>query len=161
MKSKQAEEFISKIDNAIKDIESFNNISDLEKSYLAKFLVVFICGIYEEIIENIINERINAYQHNEVSKYIKNSLRFFRNPNIKNIKELLGNFDDDWKLQIDNLPTKAQTFIDNIVDNKNALAHGIEVTTTLEDIKTYYIGSKEVIEKIDAMLLIGQLDGKK
>src|SRR3989338_6961536 len=109
MKSKQAEKLIEQIDKAIKDIDSFQKVSELEKSYLAKFLVVFICGIYEEVIENIINERIDRYGHSEVSKYIKDTLFIqFRNPDIPTIKGLLGKFNDNWKTEVNNLSQGAQ-----------------------------------------------------
>ena len=154
MKSKQAEKLIEQIDQAIKDIDSFQKVSDLEKSYLAKFLVVFICGIYEEVIENIINERVDSYGHSEVSKFIKDTLfAQFRNPDIPVIKGLLGKFDDYWKTEITNLPQSAQTAITNIVNDKNSLAHGNSINLTLEDVRQYYNDSMVVINKIDDMLL--------
>jgi len=55
MKSIAVKALLQKIDQAIQDIKSFPNSSVLEESYFAKFLVVFICGIYEEAIETIIN----------------------------------------------------------------------------------------------------------
>jgi len=154
MKSSQAEKIIEKINLAIKDIKNFSNISELEKSYLAKFLVVFICGIYEEVIENIINERIDKHNNIEISNYIKGSLyKTFRNPDIKNIKGLLGQFNQDWKSEIGKLPQSAQTAIDNIVNDKNSLAHGNDVILTLQDTIQYFDDSMVVINKIDNMLL--------
>lgn len=154
MKSNQAKKIIEKIDLAIKDINSFSDVSDLEKSYLAKFLVVFICGIYEEVIENIVNERINKYKSIEISNYIKSSLdKTFRNPDIQNIKSLLGKFKEDWKLEIDNMSQNSQIAINNIVNYKNSLAHGNDVSITLKDIIQYYADSVTVINKIDDMLL--------
>lgn len=154
MKSKQAKNSLQKIDEAIKDIENFSNISELEKSYLAKFLVVFICGIYEEVIENIVNERINEHKSIETSNYIRESLHnTFRNPNMQNIKRLLGKFNNKWKLEVENLPQDAQTAINNIVNDKNSLAHGNDVSITLRDVVQYYADSRAVINKIDDMLL--------
>lgn len=154
MKCEQARQLIEKIDDAVKDIRGFSNASDLEKSYLAKFLAVFICGIYEEVIEIIINERIDKLNNPEVSNYIKKSLYgSFRNPHISNIKGLLGKFSKDWKLDIDNLPIESKVAITNIVNNKNSLAHGALITVTLEDILKYYERSMVVIEKIDDLLL--------
>ena len=154
MKSRQAEKLIGEINQAIKDIDGFQKVSDLEKSYLAKFLVVFICGVYEEVIESIINERIDRYGHSEVSKYIKDTLfAQFRNPDISAIKGLLGKFDDNWKTEITNLPQSAQTAITNIVNDKNSLAHGNSVNLTLLDVRQYYNDSMVVINKIDDMLI--------
>lgn len=154
MKSSQAEKIIEKINLAIKDINSFPNVSDLEKSYLAKFLVVFICGIYEEVIETIVNERASKCGDSEISNYIKKSLdKTFRNPDMVNIKGLLGRFNNNWKSEIDKLPQIAQTAINNIVNDKNSLAHGNNVILTLQDTIQYYNDSLIVINKIDDIIL--------
>ncbi|TSC55197.1 MAG: hypothetical protein LiPW30_663 [Parcubacteria group bacterium LiPW_30] len=154
MKSSLAEKYIKKIELAIEDIDNFSNISDLEKSYLAKFLVVFICGIYEEIIENVIYERIDKLKNVEVSTYIKKTVSgTFQNPNMEKIKDLLGKFNPGWKSEISKLPIESQTAIDNIITQKNSLAHGNDVNVTLKDIKRYYKDSLSVINKIDDMLL--------
>lgn len=154
MKSKQAEQLIEKIDQAIKDTLSFQNISALEQSYLAKFLVVFICGIYEEIIETIINERASKCNDSEIVNYIRESVgKDFRNPDMGNIKNLLGRFNNSWKSEIGKLSHNSQTAIDNIVTYKNSLAHGVSVSITLQDIVKYYNDSMVVINKIDGILL--------
>lgn len=154
MKSEQAKKLVEKIDEAIKDINSFSGSSELEKSYLAKFLVVFICGIYEEVIENVVNERIDKQKNTEISNYIRKSLKdTFKNPDMKNIKGLLGKFNEKWKSEIENLSREAQTAIDNIVNDKNSLAHGSAITLTPKEIIRYYSDSMIVINKIDDMLL--------
>ena len=154
MKSKQAEKIIEKIDIAISDIKRFSNNSELEKSYLAKFLVVYICGIYEEVIETIINEKVSSSNDPEVCNYVKETLKNnFRNPDMGNIKGLLSKFDTNWKLEICKLPQDSQTAMDNIVNDKNSLAHGNDVSLTLIDILEYYNNSLAVIKKIDDLLL--------
>ena len=154
MKSSQAEKIIGRVDLAIGDINSFPTASELEKSYLAGFLVVFICGIYEEVIETIVNEKVDRSNDPEISNYIKESLdKTFRNPNMDNIKKLLSRFNTSWKSEIMRLPKDAQTAIDSIVNNKNSLAHGNSVLVTLQEAVQYYNDSLLVINKIDDMLL--------
>lgn len=154
MKSSQAEQIIEKINSTVGDIESFSNLTELERSYLAKFLVVFICGIYEEVIETIINERVERCNDSLIGNYIKKTVdKSFRNPDIHNIKDLLGRFNDDWKSEVSMLPQEAQTAMDNIIHIKNSLAHGINVSLTLNDAIQYYRESIVVINKIDDMLL--------
>ena len=154
MKSSQAAKIISKVDTVIEDINSFLSITELEKSYLAGFLVVYICGIYEEVIETIINDKVNKSNDYEISNYIKESVsNTFRNPDMQNIKKLLGKFKDGWKSEIAKLPENAQIAVDNIVNIKNSLAHGNNVTVTLRDVIQYYNDSLVVINKIDDMLL--------
>jgi hypothetical protein len=154
MKSAASQSLLDGIDNAIKDILSFSNISSQEQAYLAKFLVVYICGIYEEIIETLINEMVSHNSNTEISNFIENNLkRYFRNPDIGAIKGLLGSFNDDWKSIIDQIPPKYLSALNSIVSNKNALAHGGVINITLNEILTYYNDSKLVIEEIDKLLL--------
>lgn len=154
MKSKNAEKIIEKINEAINDINCFQNISDIEKSYLAKFLVVFICGIYEEAIETIVKERASKCNDIYINKYIAHSIeKSFKNPDIGNIKGLLKKFNEQWSLEIENIDANNLTAVDNIVNNKNSLAHGIDITLTLHDTIQYYQDSLVVINKIDEMLL--------
>ena len=146
----QAKILLDKIDNSIKHIRGFANASELEKSYLAKFLVVYICGIYEEAIECIMNERTAAFRSERLSKFLQKYLsRMFRNPDIAKISDLLGMFDDAWKREIKGLPTVAKLAFDSIPTNKNLIAHGSQCNITLEDVIKYYNDSKQVIEKID------------
>ncbi len=154
MKSIEAEDLLNKIEQTIQNISSFTNTSPQEASYFAKFLVVFICGIYEETIEVIINERISRLNSHEVSKFIRNSVRWsFRNPKIDNIKKLLERFDDSWEKSMDRISSKAKTALNSIVDNKNALAHGDPCNVTLSDVIEFYQNSRPIIEEIDKVIL--------
>lgn len=97
MNSTAAEELLDSIDISIKNITNFSNISDLEKAYLAKYLVVFISGVYEEAIETIINEKVEELKSKRISKYIASTMHYnFQNPNIDKIVSLLNAFDDEW-----------------------------------------------------------------
>lgn len=155
MKSKDAEKILSQIDIAVTEINSFTTASNSEKSYLAKFLVVFISGIYEESVETIINEMVHKLGKPEVSTFVENSIHIsFRNPNMNKIKELLSKFGNiSWIQAIDSLPQDTKDAFDSICSNKNALAHGNPVTITLIDVLDYYSKSRVVIEKIDELLL--------
>ena len=62
MNSVNAERLFKVIDATIDiDIAAITGKDPLNDAYLAKFLVVYICGIYEEIVESIINDYVNKY----------------------------------------------------------------------------------------------------
>lgn len=154
MKSVCAKQVLDKIDLAILNINSFSNLSALEESYLAKFLVVFICGIYEEAIEIIINEKIARCNIPEATRYVSHNLeRHFQNPKIQRIKALLSEFNTNWEKTIKVLSSQAKLALDSIVENKNNLAHGLSSNITLSEIIRYYNDSKIVIETIDNIVL--------
>lgn len=154
MKSVSAENLLKQIDRAIFDIQSFSSASLLEKSYLAKFLVVFISGIYEEVVEIIINEKISRLNSFEVSKFVDSSVaNSFRNPGIKNIAQLLKTFDDSWAVAINQMADNSKSALNAIVENKNGLAHGGVCNVTLSEVYRYYQDSRLIIEKIDEIVL--------
>lgn len=154
MKSKTAEELLNSIDVSIKNISNFPDISDLEKAYLAQYLVVFISGIYEEAIEAIINEMVEELKSKRISKYIGEAVHYnFQNPKIDKIIALIKAFDDDWGEIIQKIPDKNKAALGNIVTNKNDIAHGKNINVTLKAIITWYGDSRIIVEKIDEIVL--------
>lgn len=154
MKSTRAKQLLDEIDLAISNITGFNNLSQLEESYLAKFLVVFICGIYEEIIETIIIEKVSQCNLQEARTFIVNNVkRYFQNPRIKTIINLLNQFNLRWGQRVDTLPYESKFALDSIITNKNHLAHMGACSITLREIITYYKDSRIVVETIDNVVL--------
>lgn len=152
MKSLAAKALINKIDSTIDEIKSFSGASDSEKSYLAKFLVVFISGIYEETIEAIINERASKCKDAELANFIGDAIDSrFRNPDVANVKGLLGKFSKAWCLRIGALPSISLDALDSIVGDKNAISHGHDSTLTLTEVIKYHEDAKKVIQEIDAI----------
>ncbi len=158
MNSPSAQNLLDSIDTTILELDklSLSNSNYILDNYLSKFLVVYICGIYEEAIENIIIEFTNKNTTRfEISNYISNSIgKNFRNPDFDKILKLIKSFkNSSWENSIKALKPSAGLAIDSIVANKNGLAHGQGITTTLNDVKDYYINSRPLIEKIDALLI--------
>lgn len=154
MKSTTAEELLNSIDISIQNINNFSNISDLEKAYLARYLVVFISGIYEEAIESIINEKVEEFKSKRISKYVASSIHFnFQNPKIDRITRLLELFDDKWGEIIKQMPDENKVALGNIVTHKNFVAHGNNFNVTLNAVIKWYSDSRKIIEKIDEIVL--------
>ncbi|MDO8510550.1 MAG: HEPN domain-containing protein [Nanoarchaeota archaeon] len=150
----RAKNLLEDIENTIEDIKKFDYASDLEKSYLAKFLVVFISGMYEEIIETIISEKVEQLRSPQVSSFINKYLEdYFRNPKFEKILDLLKKFDENWAEELNKTEKILKIALDNIVINKNAIAHGNLCEITLPRVNEDYKNSKKVIEKIDQIIL--------
>lgn len=155
MKSTTAQKLISDIDVIIVDIQSFSSASPSEKAYFAGFLIVLICGKYEEIIERIISERADKLKDQSISNYVARSLnRIFRNPDLSNVLNLLKLLDTKLANEIKKMPDSSRDALTSIINNKNYLAHGTaSINATLNDVIIFYHDSKTIIEKIDDMLL--------
>ena len=153
IKCAKAKDLLDDAERSIKEIKSFKSASISEKSYLAKFLAVYICGIYEEAIESIFNERIGELASNEIDQFFFDYIQErFRNPDIPGVKGLLGRFNTAWKAKIDGLPLSTQTAFNNILSNKNKVAHGIPCTVTLKEVLADFRRSKRVISTIDRIV---------
>lgn len=109
IKCAQAKSQIEDIELTIKTIKSFKSASEAEKSYLAKYMVVYISGLYEECIECILNERISLLGSRELDKFAERKIEeTFRNPDIPKLVGLLGLFDDKWKEKINKFTDENQ-----------------------------------------------------
>ena len=155
MKSHSAQSLLDQIDLSIRDCTSIPSTHFGIESYLAKYLVVFISGIYEESIETIINEMVGNLGNSDVSSYVKEVLsRNFQNPSFDNITQLIKKYrNNTWNNRLAAIPLIARDSINSIVENKNSIAHGSPVTVTVRDVIIYYNESKIVIETIDDMIL--------
>lgn len=154
MNSLSAQELLDSIDQTIIDIDSITGSNSTVDSYLAKFLVVYISGIYEEVFETILIDftRKNT-SRTEISAYVANNLnRYFQNPRFDKVCKTMGEFDEKWGCELRKLINEGRA-LDSIVNNKNSLAHGSPITITLTDVKKFYADSRIVFEKVDSLAL--------
>lgn len=146
----RAQNLLDEIDDTIRRIKAFRSVALLEESYLARFLTVYICGIYEECIECIINERIGMMGSKRLDKFFEKHMHdSFRNPDISGVIRLFNLFDAKWTEKIQKLPLKNRQAFDFLSTNKNLVAHGRPCTITLDDVISNYRHSKKVIKTID------------
>ncbi len=153
MKSVNAEQLFKKIDETIADIKKIedSDISDLNKSYLAKFLVVYISGLYERLIKNILADNALFHGDGNTANFIL-SFRWY-SPKFENIISLLDNFNKNWSIELKKVDNKYREAITSIANNKNNIAHGNDVSLTLRDVYNYYEDSKFLIMEIDRIIL--------
>jgi hypothetical protein len=153
MKSVIGNEILKNIDEAIADIKKLEDIgiTDSNKAYLAKFLIVYISGLYEKLIKNILVGR--ALLHHD--EYTANFILGFRwySPKFENIISLLDRFNKGWGVELRRVDKKYQDAISSIANNKNNIAHGEDISLTLNDVYNYYSDSKILIHKIDEIIL--------
>lgn len=157
MNSQSAIDRLGSIDRTIEEIESISGLTSLAKSYFAKFLVVYICGMYEELIETAVNEFAQRHTSRpEISYYIADSLYLsFRNPTYDKLIALTKKFNnEDWTTSFKEAKTLTEkTALESLVANKNSVAHGGNSSITLGEVKTYYEQSRPLIERFDQLIL--------
>lgn len=153
MKSVSATQIIKKIDETVADIKSLEDVglSPLNSSYLAKFLVVYISGLYEKLIKGMLSDKALFCGDSDSANFIT-GYRWY-SPTFANIVSLFDNFNKEWGTELKKIDDKYKYAISSIANNKNSIAHGSDVTLTLKDVCDYYNDSKVLIEKIDNILL--------
>jgi hypothetical protein len=156
MKSNNSKQLLEEIDTTLQNIKSLQGLPCFASNYFAKFLIVYICGIYEEIVEGIIVEMADKNSSPELKSFVKITMdNFFRNPNSKKIAEVIKKFGNEkWIDEFKGISQSSKTALDSIVENKNSLAHGQpSFTLTISDVENYYHSSKYIFEKIDDLML--------
>ena len=154
MNSQSAAQLLAAIDQTIGNIDKVTGRDPTVDSYLAQFLVVYICGMYEEAIENILVDFAQRYSsRTEIVVYMQKSIdETFRNPDSEKILKIVSRLDNkSWYTTLKSMSAE-RIALDNIVNNKNNLAHGRGLTITLSEVKNYHKDSQVFIKKLDALL---------
>lgn len=156
MKCSNASTLFLQVTNTLSDIDNIviAGADSLTQSYLAKYLVVYVTGIYEQAIEEIVWEFASQTGQSEVENFVANQLdKNFRNPDMGNIINIVKQFSSGWADQLRALDDRNKNAIDSIVTNKNLIAHGQSSIITIQDIKNFHTDATVVIEKIDNLFL--------
>lgn len=141
------------IKDAINRVEKFKGDRKIAVD-LESYLVVLISGIYEDCFEYLINKRVDQAGDAEVSTFIEKTLDVqLRNPNWNNVTTILGRFSKKWVNSMNKkIRERAKTDLNNIVNNKNAVAHGNTSNLTFGEIKTCHKNCKSIFEKLEKTL---------
>lgn len=155
MNSSKAQMLLSQIDSTFADIQKVSGQNYTVDSFLAQFLVVYLCGMYEETIETILVEFVSRHTSQpEIVAYARDTIdQNFRNPDSKKIIELMSKLGNNvWVNQIKQMHNE-RVALDSIVANKNNIAHGRGSVITLADVAHYYSASRPLIEMIDTLFV--------
>lgn len=156
MKCVNATSLFLGIDSTVTDIDAIviNGADTITQSFIARYLTVYITGVYEQSIEEILSEYASLTGQLEIENFVSNQLdKNFRNPDMSNIIGIVKQFSTAWSENLKLLPQKNKDAIDSIVNNKNLIAHGRPSLITIADIKAFHVDATVVIEKIDNLFL--------
>jgi len=145
-------EIIDKAINKAKNV----GLNDLElSSMLSSYLVVFISGIYEDIIEYLFTQRAGKNNDKEIENFVKTLIgKQFRNPEYRKIRELVGSLDPKYQSILESkIETKNKEGLNSIVYNKNNVAHGKISNATINDIEIYNKNAIKIFEELEHILL--------
>jgi hypothetical protein len=134
-----------KIDEALDKCNEhleINNAKGTEiEVFLTRYLLIYICAIFEDEIKKIIVERASNTKDPFLNLYVKSSLKAtFRQIDTGGIAGTLKYFGPKYKDEFQEKVngTKAQTDYNSIVNDRHYTAHNTGSNITFDDLVGYY-----------------------
>jgi len=124
--------------------------------YLTGFLLVFICRVFEEYIERLVNDRVFKSQDAALAAFVRSATgQLFRSIRTSEIAGLLGWFGDEYRQQFNDemkQNQRAETFFNNLVLNRHAAAHKSGSALTFAEVVQFYSEAHTVLDAIALVL---------
>lgn len=154
MKIQYVDDRFKEIQDSIDTVKNANLNDPKLSAMLSSYLVVFISGVYEDVIEYLFVERCKVTSDKQLELLVKNLAdNFFRNPYYGELKKWLGFFDPlyakelEGKMQMEN-----KDGLNNIVDNKNKVAHGEYSSATISDVDLFHTNALKIFVELEKIL---------
>lgn len=128
------------------------NQSDLQvQSDYAKYLVVRISGMVEQVMTEVVLLHVAGQASPTVTSHATWRMGTFQNPNIERILQLVGSFDRRWRSELDAIVTDAEReALGSINAQRNRVAHGQTSTVSLSQARQYHDEIKSLLSKVAA-----------
>jgi RiboL-PSP-HEPN len=146
---------LAQIDRAIDLCEEHVDRTDSRgteiEAFLTQYLLVLICAAFEEEIERIVIRRLSTSSDPHIESFAKSALdAVFRSTKTGEIAGLLNRFGSDYKEKFTGRisGTRAETYFNNIVIGRHAIAHSMGSTVTLRELIEFYKEGHTVLDAI-------------
>jgi len=134
--------------------QSNSRVSPQLDSYLAQFLSVKLCGLYEESIEQMVRDRAQRTGDAAIAAYVSWAAdKLFKNPDYSTIKGMIGTLDSQKAKQLDTRFTSdKQLALNSIVTNRHSVAHGKPANVTMRDVVGFFRKSRHIVPVLEDLL---------
>lgn len=137
----------------IKNFITSNPLGSMVK-YLVSYSVIKSCGtieiVYKDIIYNHLIQNANSEAIAYFSKNIKDSSS---NPKIDNICSLLKQININWNISFKNTANDIdKQSLNSLVELRNQLAHGNSITSSIDDVITYFTSGCNILQVLDSIV---------
>jgi hypothetical protein len=131
--------------------EKVEGTDDIElKAHLARYLCVLASGFIENALRTMYSDYSAVNADGRSARYVKSKLKRFYNPRMHKILALSDEFSEEWAAELKRETAGARrAAIDSIVNNRNKIAHGDDVSISYGQLKEYYERVLEVVDLID------------
>ena len=123
------------------------------QSHWAKYTCVVISGYIEDSVKELLRLYVSERCQPELANYIQGQLRHFQTAYSRDISELLMAFSKSWETSfIAFLSDERKAAINSVVGNRHRVAHGVDCSVTISQLRQWYPKINEVIDFISALL---------
>jgi len=121
----------------------------LIQSDFAKYLVVRVSGLVEQVIYEIVQAHTSPQASATVASYVERRMRTFQNPNLERILQLASSFNGDWRNELESDIGRAEReALGSINAQRNKVAHGQDSTISLAQVLQYYDEIVSLLKKV-------------
>jgi len=145
---------IPRIDRALSECEVY--IFNLEHvnpeivNFLAQSMFIMVYAEFEKQVRILMRERCSVTGDAGLAGYMKNSMnQVIRGISIRQLSQILKYFGPENREEFLNKleeNSRAKTMYENILENRNNLAHGESSQATFSDVKSFYEGGHLVLD---------------
>lgn len=144
-----------------RDIERWKNLlkesgseDEVVHAQLARFLLVHICGRYENAIGEMIKSRAEKSGDRPLALYVSQTFRPHRQMSFDELaNNILAKFGKEYRARFEKqVGTDSRGNYNSIIANRNKSAHGQPIRVTLRDIEVWHEGAKEVLRAFEEAL---------
>ncbi len=137
-----------RLDETFKRVSGVKGDAELSSDF-ARHLCVLVSGFLEQAVIELLLEYVRLRSHETIRRHVGQRLRRFTTANSKNITELLGSFDLDWRKDLETfLVGEHKDAVDSVVNLRQAVSHGRFAGITIASVQRYYDRVKEVVDHI-------------
>lgn len=122
--------------------------------YLVSYSVIKSCGTIEIVFKDIIyNHLIKNANQEAIAYFSKNVKESSSNPKIDNICSLLKQINVNWNTSFKSTATDIdKQSLNSLVELRNQLAHGNSITSSIDDVITYFTCGCNILQVLDSIV---------
>lgn len=137
-----------RLDVAFRRIKSVGPDLELQSDF-ARYLCVLVSGYLEQAVAELVLEHARRTGAPTLQRFVDQRTKHFTNANSQRLEDLLGNFDPDWRKDLEAFVVDdLKDAVDGVVDLRNKIAHGESVGVTYQRIADYYSRVQKVVDRI-------------
>lgn len=147
------------LDDVLNEISKVGGTATIAP-YLTKFAIIRACGTIESSFKGLITDFCCRGSKTQVVNFINYRIKDgSANPSWQILCKFIKEFDVTWHSNLKKAmqgkvnEAHLRSSLDSLVTARNTFAHGGNPTSTIGDVVTYFIHSREIIEELDKIIV--------